>query len=69
MENLEIINASKELLKFGSPQEWISYLFDLQNSLIANNHFDGYNKSGLEMHADALGTLKNFFSTLQTNKN
>ena len=60
--------ACKELLEDTTPEEWISYLFDLQNSLIGLNYFESFTDKGSQKHADYFGALKEFFSSLQTKK-
>jgi len=66
--NKKILTSVQDLLDTAAPDEWISYLFDLNNALIAHNHFEDHTKLGTLHHATKIGTLKNFFSELKNQK-
>lgn len=54
----QIIDAANELIEDNSPADWISWLFDIQNTLIGNNCLEGYNAKGNMEFADQFGELK-----------
>lgn len=60
-----MINKSKQetdhLLSVATPQQYLSFLFDLQLALMAAGHFAGYTNKGFEEHALYMGALKEFF--------
>ena len=54
----------KELLAIATPAQYISFLFDLELSLMANNEFETYTEEGFEKHALYMKGMKNFFESL-----
>ena len=57
--------AIGELLKADSPVSWISFLFDLQTTLISYGYMGGMTKMGSEEFALKFQYLKNFFESLK----
>lgn len=57
----ELIN---ELLEDFTPNQWISFLFDVQASLIRNGNFGDMTDLGLVQFTDKICVLKNFFVDL-----
>lgn len=53
-----------QLLSVATPQQYLSFLFDLQLSLMAAGHFDGYTNKGFREHALYMGALKEFFEDI-----
>lgn len=56
--------AVDQLLSTAAPKQFTSFLFDLQNSLIAGGYFAGYTDKDFQEHALYMGALKEFFEEL-----
>jgi hypothetical protein len=59
--------ACNELIDSTSPQQWINFLFDLQNTLISTGYFADYTNKGAQEFGSKFSDLKHFFETLSTN--
>jgi hypothetical protein len=57
-----------DLTEDEKPIEWISWLFDLQNSLISSGHLEGMSKKGAEEFSSRFWALKNFFKEIDNLK-
>lgn len=57
--------AVDQLLSTAAPKQFTSFLFDLQNSLIAGGYFAGYTDKGFQEHALYMGGLKDFFEEME----
>lgn len=63
MKNLNKLEVN-QLFSVATPQQYLSFLFDLQLSLMAAGHFDGYTNKGFREHALYMGSLKEFFEQI-----
>lgn len=53
------------LLEDMTPEDWISWLFDIQNLLITYGHCESLSRKGSEDFSAKFATLKSFFQDLQ----
>ena len=60
----KIAGITKDLIDGTAPGEWISFLFEVQNSLISYNHLEGYTAKGSSEFAGKFASLKDFFQDL-----
>jgi len=63
--NNQVAKITKNLIEDESPVEWISWLFDIQNQLIATGHCESLSRKGSEDFSGKFAALKNFFEDLQ----
>lgn len=64
LSNNKIAQVTKELLDDQEPAAWVSWLFTLQNSLIANGSTASLSKKGSMELSAGFAALKNFFTDL-----
>lgn len=57
--------ALNQLLSCATPEQYISFLFDLQLSLMGAGHFAGHTDKGFKEHALYMGALKEFFEEIE----
>ena len=54
----------QELMQGQPAGGWVSWIFDIQNSLINYNHLTGFSEEGSSEFANNFFQLKNFFDEL-----
>lgn len=60
----DLAQSVKSLIEDESSSDWISWLFDVQNSLIAAGHCESLSRKGSEDFSGKFASLKNFFQDL-----
>ncbi len=60
----KIADITKELIEDENPGAWIGFLFDIQNSLIANGLTSSLTDNGCHELSGRFAELKNFFQEL-----
>lgn len=60
----ETQEALADMLDTADATEWVSWLFDLQNELIARGYYESMNTTGCGEHSQKMFLLKTFLETI-----